>query len=50
MELNIETKIGPIDFSYDEINDDIIAYTDEGWNEWAPAEKFPSFADLCERP
>ena len=45
MELKIETKIGPIDFSYDEINDDIIAYTDEGWNEWAPAEKFPSFAD-----
>ena len=41
METTLETKIGPIDFSYDEINDEIIAYTDDGWNEWAPAAKFP---------
>jgi hypothetical protein len=45
MELAIETKIGLIEFSYDEMNDEIIAYTDEGNNDWTPAEAFPSFAD-----
>ena len=45
MELAIETEIGLIEFSYDEINDEIIAYTDEGYNEWTPAQEFPSFAE-----
>lgn len=47
MEITRDTKIGIIDFSYDEFNDAVIAYTDDGENEWTDAGKFrPSFSDF----
>lgn len=47
METFRETKIGTIDFSYDECDDLVVAYTNDGENEWAEASNFtPSFLDF----
>ena len=42
MELSIDTKIGVIDFSYDKDNDEVIAYLNDGWDEWEGIKDFPN--------
>lgn len=50
MELSIDTKIGVIDFSYDKDNDEVIAYLNDGWDEWEGIKDFPqSFGEYVEK-
>tara|TARA_R110000803_G_scaffold16317_1_gene44777 strand:- start:43212 stop:43523 length:312 start_codon:yes stop_codon:yes gene_type:complete len=49
MELSIDTKIGVIDFSYDNNNDEVIAYINDGDDEWEGIKDFTqSFGEYVE--